>query len=92
MTDARRSPHPRSAAEALAAVESLLAHPGVVLLTDYGQVVRTWIELCRHHPVRGGRIFDLQLVATMLAHGVRRICTFDQADFDRFEELEVLRP
>jgi predicted nucleic acid-binding protein len=42
--------------------------------------------------VAGAGIFDLQLVATMLANGVRRIYTFNRSDFEVFEELMVLAP
>ncbi len=42
--------------------------------------------------LRGGRIFDVQLAATMLANGVRRIHTFNRSDFERFPDLEVLTP
>jgi predicted nucleic acid-binding protein len=37
-------------------------------------------------------VFDLQLVATMLGHGVRRIYTFNAKDFDPFQELDVIVP
>ncbi len=56
------------------------------------EAVFRWLELARRKPVTGGMIFDLQLVATMLAHGVRRIYTYNRTDFEPFAELEVLTP
>ena len=40
----------------------------------------------------GADVFDLQLVATMLANGVSRIYTFNGADFESFSELAVITP
>lgn len=35
-------------------------------------------------------MFDLQIVATMQANGVQRICTFNTGDFAVFSELAVV--
>jgi predicted nucleic acid-binding protein len=51
-----------------------------------------WADLAEKHGVTGADIFDLQLVATMLENGVRRIYTFNREDFERFAELEVIMP
>ena len=51
-----------------------------------------WMELLRRHPVRGGDVFDLQLVATMQANNVQRIYTFNAVDFEVFSELTALAP
>ena len=77
---------------ALEAVGELLALPGMLVLLTPVDVVQRWVELLRRHPVTGQRMFDLQLIATMLGNGVRRIYTFNRADFEPFEELEVLTP
>ncbi len=37
-------------------------------------------------------VFDLQIIATMLANGVQRIYTFNPADFQIFAELTVVTP
>ena len=44
------------------------------------------------HPVVGGDVFDLQIVATMLASGILRIYTFNTDDFEMFPELAVVIP
>lgn len=51
-----------------------------------------WIELAEKHKVTGADVFDLQLVATMLQNGVRRIYTYNRGDFEVFDELEVVTP
>jgi len=48
--------------------------------------------MLRHRPVRGGAVFDLQLVATLAANGVERICTFNRADFEGLPGLEIVTP
>jgi predicted nucleic acid-binding protein len=42
--------------------------------------------------VTGRAFYDVQLVAVMLAHDIRRVYTFDCKDFARFTELELLTP
>jgi predicted nucleic acid-binding protein len=48
--------------------------------------------MLRQHPVCGGAVFDLQLVATLAANGMDRICTFNRADFEGFPSLEIVTP
>jgi predicted nucleic acid-binding protein len=91
-TNARRVPVPRKPAEALAVVEQFLERPGLELLPVPADIVSRWIALVRRHPVAGGDLFDLQLVATMLANGVTRIYTYNRDDFVPFTELEVIIP
>ena len=92
VTDPRRVAVPRQPEEALRAIGAVLAMPGLTLLPVPGDVVTRWAALVRRHPVTGGAIFDAQLAATMLGHGVLRLYTFDRSHFERFEELEVLTP
>jgi predicted nucleic acid-binding protein len=44
------------------------------------------------HAVEGAGVFDLQIVATMLANGVQRIYTFNPGHFQVFAELTVVAP
>lgn len=50
------------------------------------------MQLLRRHPVTGGNVFDLQIVATMQANGIHRIYAFNIDDFQVFPELVVLTP
>jgi predicted nucleic acid-binding protein len=56
------------------------------------QAVEGWMDLLRRLPVTGADIFDLQLVAVMLANNVNRIYTFNASDFEPFSELSVMQP
>lgn len=92
ITDPRRVSVAYSAAEARQEVEKIHHKRGVHILPVPVDVVDRWLELLRTHPVTRSRIFDVQLVATMLGNEVRRIYTFNVRDFTPFPELEVLTP
>ena len=92
VTSARRVSAPRTPEEAVGAIQSLLALPGTTILPVPADVPSRWLDLLTRHPVRGGAIFDLQLIATLMANGVERICTFNRQDFEGFPGLQVLTP
>lgn len=92
VTNPKRVPAAKSPAEALAVVEAIASLPGLEVLPVPIDVVSRWVDLCRQHPVKGAGIYDLQIIAVMLANGVRRICTYDRAGFASFSEISVEIP
>jgi len=48
--------------------------------------------LLRSRTVSGSAVFDLQIVAAMLANNVQRIYTFNTDDSKPFPEIEPLTP
>ena len=92
VTDPRRTTTPHEPAEAMGVIGCILEMPGMTLLPTPSDVVQRWMALVQRNPVKRGAIFDLQLIATMLGNGVRKIYTFNRSDFDLFEEIEVLVP
>ena len=92
VTDARRVPKPRPAAEAIAVINQFVALPGVTLLPVPPDILERLADLLARHPVIGPGVFDVQIVAALLANDVRRLYTFDRAVFERFTEIEVLTP
>jgi len=90
VTNARRVPNPRSPADAIGAISDLLAFLHVLPIPV--RAVEGWLDLLRRRPVTGGDVFDLQLVATMLANDVPRIYTFNAKDVEPFPELAVVTP
>ena len=54
------------------------------VLEDGLVVTESLIALCREVPVGGRQVHDANIVATMLAHGERRLLTFNVADFRRY--------
>lgn len=92
VTNAKRASDPRASEEAVAAIEAMLAIPGVTILPVPSEVTSHWLEMLSRHPVRGGAVFDLQLIATLAVNGVERICTYNREDFEGFPGLEILTP
>jgi hypothetical protein len=92
ITNPRQVTTPYSADEALTEIDAFLSMRGLALLPVPPDVVQRWTALVRRTPVIGPAVFDLQIAATMLGNGVRRIFTFNRADFERVAELEVLTP
>jgi toxin-antitoxin system PIN domain toxin len=92
VTNARRVATPLSPGEALSALSAILAFPGVYVLPAPVDVAARWMALLERHPVKGGDVFDLQLVAVMQANDVRRVYTFNVADFEPFPGLAVVTP
>ena len=75
--------------EALSDAEWLVANFDV--LEDSAQVTDTLISLCREVSVSGRQIHDANIVATMLAHGERRLLTFNATDFRRYgDRIELV--
>ncbi len=50
------------------------------------------LELLAEHPNAGKQVHDANIVATMHAHGVRRLLTFNTNDFRRFAGIIDLEP
>jgi predicted nucleic acid-binding protein len=63
------------------------------ILEDGPPVWEKLVELSRHYSFAGRQVHDANIVATMLAHGERRLLTFNDADFRRFAAaIEVIVP
>lgn len=75
--------------EALADVDRLTN--GFEMLEDGPEVTQSLLALCREVAVGGRQIHDANIVATMLAHGERRLLTFNAADFRRYgDRIELV--
>jgi uncharacterized protein len=90
VTNARRVAKPRSPDDASNTVSDVITFLHVLPIPAY--TVEGWLSLLRRHPVTGGDIFDLQIIASMQANGVQRIYTFNTDDFEAFPELSVVTP
>ena len=61
------------------------------ILEDGPVVTEKLIALCREVSVGGRQIHDANIVATMLAHGERRLLTFNTSDFRRYgDRIELV--
>lgn len=93
VTNPRRVTEAKSPEEAISVITAILAMPGMTLLPLPIDLVSRWIALVQQHPMAGSRIFDVQIVATMLGNDVKRVYTYNTSDFQDFDdEIEVLIP
>jgi predicted nucleic acid-binding protein len=65
---------------------------GCDLLPETAEVVATLKQIVVRKGVRGKQVHDANVVATMLANGVTRLATLDEADFRRYEDAIALEP
>ena len=71
-------------------IENLL-----ILLPDTPAVYAQWKRIVLDHNVSGVQVHDARLVATMKAHGVTGLLTFDVGDFSRycgFRAMSIIIP
>jgi len=77
---------PSTIDQASRSVEALLASPSLRLLMPGDRHAALLLQLVRDHQITGNLVFDAQIVALCLEHGVRELLTEDR-DFDRFPQL-----
>jgi predicted nucleic acid-binding protein len=92
ITNPRRVTEAKSPEAVLEVITNLIAMPGLTLLPFPLDLVSRWTALLRQHPVSERKVFDVQLIATLLANGVKKLYTFNRIDFEPFAEIEVLTP
>lgn len=76
-----------------AAVKEVAAIKQFFLLLPEGRPeFPTWEKLVSTYGVAGKNVHDTRLVATMIAHGVDQILTFNIQDFSRYAEIRTIYP
>lgn len=71
--------------QVLAQIEALL--PSLTVLDEPLAAADLLRVLVGRYEIRGKHIHDANIVAVMLTHGVHRLATYNQADFQRFDEI-----
>jgi predicted nucleic acid-binding protein len=71
-------------------VETLLAR--FPILSEPPEVVGIWIGIVVERGVKGKRVHDAHLLATMKANGVSHLLTFNASDFPAMDDLAILPP
>ena len=79
---------PTPVGEALSSVNALLDSPSVRLLTPGPSYVTLLGQQLEESGVAGNLVFDAQIAAVCLEHGVRTLLTEDR-DFTRFRSLQT---
>jgi predicted nucleic acid-binding protein len=80
----------RSAARARSEVDAIRSRFRV--LEEPPAVVDLWLDIVVAHDLKGKRIHDAHLLATMKANGVTRLLTCNSADFPAEAGISILPP
>jgi predicted nucleic acid-binding protein len=92
VTDGRRFDPPVAMTEALTLARGYLGRSNVeCIATDEASLLLA-LDLLSRHNLGRKRIADTLFAATLLAHGVHRLVTFNVADFKLFEGLTAVEP
>jgi predicted nucleic acid-binding protein len=62
------------------------------VVEDGPAVMGELVKLLALFPTGGRQVYDANIVATMLIHGIGRLLTFNAGDFRRFSQLIDLEP
>jgi predicted nucleic acid-binding protein len=62
------------------------------LLEESPQIFPNWLELVTVNGVMGKRTHDARIVATMLAHEITHLLTFNPSDFAVTSSITIVRP
>ncbi len=92
VTDPKRVRSPISQREALVEMEKYYQAESILKIYPGPDIIQWTLDLLARYEVSKQEIFDLQLVATMLSNSVTRLYTYNQSDFSKFKEIEVLLP
>ena len=92
ITDKRKVTKPQSPEEASSIMETLVNCPSITILPLSQDVSRRLAKLVRIHDIRSADVFDAQIVATMMEHGLQTICTYNVKDFTKYPSIRVMSP
>ncbi|MBI4906893.1 MAG: type II toxin-antitoxin system VapC family toxin [Acidobacteria bacterium] len=79
-----------SVARARAEVEVIRSR--FLVLEEPPVVVDLWLDIVARHGLKGKRVHDAHLMATMKANGVTRLLTFKAADFPAEPGISIFTP
>lgn len=91
-TDRRRFEQPFSMKAAIDYMQELLAVRDVLCIAEQAAVPARMLDLMSSFELGRRRILDTALAATLEAAGVRRLATFNGADFKVFDFIEIVDP
>lgn len=92
VTDSKRVSKPRTQKDALVEIEKYLSSKNILKIYPGPEIFERMIDLLKKYKITKQKIFDLQLVATMLCNDITQIYTHNKSDFLKFKEITVLSP
>jgi toxin-antitoxin system PIN domain toxin len=92
ITNPKRVTNPVDSKQATMAVMMFLKAKRILKIFPKEDTIDITLNLLEKYSVRDRKIFDLQLVATMISNNVTNLYTYNFNDFTEFKEIEVLSP
>ncbi len=92
ITNPKRVKNPLPPQKAREEVEKYLNATSILKIYPSTDILERIVALLKKYEIKEAQIFDLQLVATMLANGVTVVYTYNQSDFARFKEIKAITP
>lgn len=62
------------------------------VLPDTEEVYKNWRELVVNYSVSGIKVHDAKIVASMKAHNIQNLLTFNAKDFKRYTDIKIIEP
>jgi predicted nucleic acid-binding protein len=62
------------------------------LIRDERGIFAIWRDLVRQYDIKGKNAHDARFVAAMKRHGLTHLLTFNLADFQRYEGIDLIDP
>lgn len=92
ITSASAVKKPITPTEAISRIKRLTQMPNIKVLPITNNVQEKWLQLLEINPVKGSQVFDLFHLATMLTYTIKRIYTFNDRDFNWYQDIDVILP
>ena len=92
ITSPKRVMVPFDSAQAIEFIETLLGYEHILLLPISVDVSARWLRLLKRSETLGPRVFDLQIAATLISHGISKLVTYNGKDFESIAEIEIVEP
>ncbi|MFA5805901.1 MAG: PIN domain-containing protein [Melioribacteraceae bacterium] len=92
VTNPKRLEHPFSQEEAMREMEKYFQSKRILKIHPQPETMTIVFDFLKRYKVVRQEIFDLYIVATMLSNNVTRIYTYNEKDFSKYAEIEVLNP
>lgn len=91
ITNQAKSKKADSPKEAIVEIKKYLISP-FELMVPVGNELEIVLRLIKDKNLRGRKIFDVYLVATMLSNRIKTIYTANEKDFEIFSEIKAINP
>jgi uncharacterized protein len=92
ITSASAVKNPITPTEAIFRIKRLAQMPNIKVLSLTNNIQEKWFELLSINPVKGSQVFDIFHLATMLSYNIKRIYTFNDRDFNWYQDIDVIVP